>query len=72
MSAERMHLHGSFGDPEPVELMDDDESGNSSDNDDMKSVTSEPQKPDSPITFNMDIHSDTNNNHTGISLHTNG
>lgn len=75
MSAERMHLLGSFGDPEPIELMDDDDdSSNSSDNDDMKSVTSEPNKLDSPmpISFNMDIHSDTNNNHTGISLHTNG
>merc|ERR1719350_2760916 len=53
---------------------DDDDSSNSSDNDDMKSVTSEPNKPESPmpISFSMDIHSDTNNNHTGISLHTNG
>lgn len=71
MSADRMHLLGSYNDPEPVEMMDDDDSSNDSDNDDMKSVTSEPKPDNTGHTFTDIIINDNNNNNTGI-IHTNG
>merc|ERR1712127_274399 len=75
MSADqRMHLIGSFSDPEPVEMMDDDDSSNDSDNDDMKSVSSELKQDDEEnasysngINNNVNMFlNDSNNNDTNI------
>lgn len=77
MSADKMHLLGSYGDPEPVEMMDDDSSSNDSDNDDVKSETSNEIKPDSNdhdqniYNGTHGLQNDNNNNNTGV-LNSNG
>ncbi len=81
MSGDRLRLLGSYGggsvDPEPVEMMEDDDSStsNDSDIDEMKSENSDTTKQDSndvnddAVFGSMPVRSifnDTNNNNTGL------